>query len=173
MYSRLTIFPLTSFPAQTIIKGWLDPVVASKIHFTSTLEELEQFIPRSQVVKELGGDEDWDYSYVEPAPGEDEALKDTARLDSLKPERDAIVKQYEQLTREWIAGAPGSEASAEKRAKRTELAEKLALGYWEMDKHLRGRTIYDRTGVLGPGGSLRFYPEKAAGRPKASEDDID
>lgn len=157
-------------PAQSMIKGWLDPVVASKIHFTSTLEELEQFIPRSQVVRELGGDEDWEYSYIEPAPSEDEPLKDTARLDSLKPEREAIVKQYEQLTQEWIAAALGSEASTEKRAKRSELAEKLALGYWEMDKHLRGRTIYDRTGILAPDGSVTFYPEKSVRTPKPSED---
>jgi hypothetical protein len=43
-----------------IIKGWLDPVVASKIHFTKHLEDLEQYIPRSQIMKELGGDEDWE-----------------------------------------------------------------------------------------------------------------
>jgi hypothetical protein len=157
---------------QSIIKGWLDPVVASKIHFTKTTEELEQFIPRSHILKEIGGDEDWEYTYVEPIEGEDDALKDTARLASLQPVRDAVVIEYEQLTREWIAAAAGSEESDEKKTKRNELAKKLAAGYWEMDKHLRGRTVYDRTGVLGPDGSVNFYPKKQE-QPKTSEDDID
>ncbi|KAF8250113.1 CRAL/TRIO domain-containing protein [Wilcoxina mikolae CBS 423.85] len=155
-----------------IIKGWLDPVVASKIHFTKTTEELEQFIPRSQIIKEIGGDEDWEYTYVEPTEGEDEALKDTARLASLQPARDAVVKEYEQLTREWIAAAVGSAESNEKKNKKDELAKKLAIGYWEMDKHLRGRTVYDRTGVLGPDGSVNFYPKKPE-LPETSDSDID
>ncbi|KAF8536047.1 CRAL-TRIO domain-containing protein [Trichophaea hybrida] len=155
-----------------IIKGWLDPVVASKIHFTKTTEELEQFIPRSHIIKEIGGDEDWEYTYVEPIEGEDEALKDTARLASLQSARDAVVEEYEQLTREWIAAAAGSEESNGKKNKRNELAKKLATGYWEMDKHLRGRTVYDRTGVLGPDGCVNFYPKKPE-LPKMSDSDID
>jgi hypothetical protein len=156
---------------QSIIKGWLDPVVASKIHFTKTTEELEQFIPRSQIIKELGGDEDWEYSYIEPAEGEDAALNDTARLQSLQTERDDIVKQYEELTKAWIAAAEGQQ-SADKKNKRNELAKKLESGYWAMDRHLRGRTFYDRTGVLGPDGSVTFYPKKIS-EPVVDSSDID
>jgi CRAL/TRIO domain len=60
-----------------IIKGWLDPVVASKIHFTRSVADLEQFIPKSQIVKELEGDDQWEYKYVEPVPGENDIMKDT------------------------------------------------------------------------------------------------
>ncbi|KAA8894491.1 CRAL-TRIO domain-containing protein [Sphaerosporella brunnea] len=152
----------------SIIKGWLDPVVASKINFTKTTEELEQFIPRSQIIKELGGDEDWEYNYIEPTESEDAALNDTARLRSLQTERDGVVKQYEELTKAWIAA--DGEASAERKSRRNELAKKLEIGYWAMDKHLRGRTFYDRTGVLGADGSVNFYPAK---REQATADNSD
>jgi len=81
----------------SIIKGWLDPVVASKIHFTRSVEELEEFIPRSQILKELGGDEDWEYNYIEPVEGEDDLLNDTTRLEKLQAERDDIAKQVRRF----------------------------------------------------------------------------
>ncbi|KAI5806226.1 CRAL-TRIO domain-containing protein [Geopyxis carbonaria] len=157
----------------SIIKGWLDPVVASKIHFTKTSEELEQFIERSHIIKELGGDEDWEYSYIEPVAGEDDELKNTTRLASLQTDRDSIVLQYEDYTRAWIA--TDGEASDKAREKRTQLMEQMKKSYWEMDRHLRGRTIYDRTGVIKKDGSLDFYPaKKAEPAPiETSSDDID
>src|SRR2546421_4528720 len=87
-----------------IIKGWLDPVVASKIHFTKHLEDLEQYIPRSQIMKELGGDEDWEYKYIEPTPGENEMFRDEAPRIKLEEERKANVLEYERKTFFRIAG---------------------------------------------------------------------
>jgi hypothetical protein len=44
-----------------------------------------------------------------------------------------------------------------------------------MDKNLRARTVYDRTGVLLPNGQVDFYGhrKKNAGAVETSEDDID
>jgi len=159
-----------SLNLQNIIKNWLDPVVASKINFTKTTEELEKFIPRAQIIKELGGDEDWEYKYIEPAADEDVALNSTAELYILQAERDAVVREYEELTQAWIAAPEGAE-SDEKKNRRTELAKKLESGYWAMDKYLRGRTLYDRTGVLRPDGSVNFYPKKQV--VETQSDDID
>lgn len=156
----------------SVVKGWLDPVVASKVHFTKTTEELEQYIHRSHILKELGGDEDWDFKYIEPVPGEDEALNDTARLAGLQAERDETVKQYEELTKIWV-GAEGQESDSTK-AERTKLAKKLETGYWCIDRHLRGRTVYDRTGILGPDGGLDFYPaKKPSPTAPTSADDVE
>lgn len=38
-----------------IIRGWLDPVVAGKVHFCRNVEELEAFVPKSQIPTECGG----------------------------------------------------------------------------------------------------------------------
>jgi hypothetical protein len=155
-----------------VIKGWLDPVVASKIHFTKTIEDMEAFIPKENIPRELGGSEDWTYTYVEPTPDENVPLEDEARKNTLQSARGELVRKYESATHAWIAGGEAGEIAA---AERKAIARKLATGYWEMDKNLRARTVYDRTGVLLPNGQVDFYGhrKKNAGAVETSEDDID
>ena len=142
-----------------IIKGWLDPVVAAKVHFTSDVKDLEEFIPRSQIIKELGGDENWEYTYVEPQEGEDELLKDTATRDKLNAERASEVQQYQSKTFEWI----NSPNSAEVKQQRDDIAVKLHDNYWQLDPYVRAKTLYDRVGMIEKSGKINFYPshEKA------------
>ncbi|PWW80656.1 CRAL/TRIO domain-containing protein [Tuber magnatum] len=155
----------------TVIKGWLDPVVASKIHFTKTTEDMEAFIPRENIPKELGGSEDWTYTYVEPITDENAPLGEEARRNVLQSAREDQIRKYETATRTWIAGGEAGENAA---AERKAIARKLATGYWEMDRHLRARTVYDRTGVLSPNGEVDFYGyRKKAAAVETSEDDID
>lgn len=139
----------------SIIRGWLDPVVASKVHFVKTADELAEFVPRSNIPTEMGGDEKWTYTYVEPKEGENAVMKDTEAREKLQNERDDIVAQYEQATATWVKGAASDEAQNKK--EREELTEKLRDNYWKMDPYLRARTLYDRTGDLGPTGKLNFY----------------
>ncbi|KAM0140012.1 hypothetical protein ACHAO1_002549 [Botrytis cinerea] len=165
-----------------IIRGWLDPVVASKVQFTNNVEEMSEFVPRSQILAELGGDEDWEYKFVEPVPGENDLLKDTATRDKLLKERENIVDAYEKATLEWI----NSEGKTpEIKTRRTELAKELRDDYWKLDPYIRAKSLYDRTGVINPGGKLDFYPKAkgesapaatpAAAAPavETSADDID
>ncbi|KAB2580877.1 putative cral trio domain protein [Lasiodiplodia theobromae] len=139
----------------SIIRGWLDPVVASKVHFVKTADELAEFVPRSNIPTEMGGDEKWTYTYVEPKEGENAVMKDTEAREKLQNERDDIVAQYEQATATWVKNAASDEA--QNRKEREELTEKLRDNYWKMDPYLRARTLYDRTGDLGPTGKLNFY----------------
>ncbi|KAF8424085.1 CRAL-TRIO domain-containing protein [Tirmania nivea] len=156
----------------SIIKGWLDPVVASKIHFTKTNEDLEQFIPKEHIIKELGGPENWEYMFQEPVAGEDVALEDKESLAKLQEERAETVKRYEELTRTWINELPRPSAgetqdalevlsNSKIKTERLDVAKSLKEGYWKMDKYIRGRTYYDRTGVIGPDGRIDFYGPKA------------
>lgn len=160
----------------SVIKGWLDPVVASKIHFTKTQADLEQFIPREHIIAELGGPEQWEYNYVDPSPGEDAALEDTATLAKLQAERSQTVKRYEELTRAWINEVGQVSSGETKNAleplsasrikeERYMVAKELKDGYWRMDKYCRGRTFYDRTGVINEGGQIRFYPNEGQAVP--------
>ncbi|KAJ5046418.1 uncharacterized protein L3040_003662 [Drepanopeziza brunnea f. sp. 'multigermtubi'] len=141
-----------------IIRGWLDPVVASKVQFTNSNDEMEQFVPRSQIIKELGGDEDWEYKYIEPVPGENDKMKDTVTRDKLLKERETLVDQYEKSTLDWINGEGDAVLVKETRNK---LAAALRDDYWRLDPYLRARTIYDRVGMIQGGGILQFYPDKA------------
>ena len=153
-----------------IIKGWLDPVVASKVHFASHVEELQDFIPRNQIMKELGGDEDYTYKYVEPVEGEDAQMADTESRDRILAERTELVKSYESETSAWVHGDDGGEG-------RSRLAERLAENYWRLDPFIRARSLYDRTGVIGKDGKLNFYPSAQgtapAGATTNNDDDVD
>lgn len=139
-----------------IIRGWLDPVVAAKVHFTNNLAELEEFIPRSQVLKELGGDEDWVYSYKEPVPGENDKMKDTATRDKLIAAREQLIKEYEEATLDWLHSSEGEAKGAN--TKRSELMKRMKESYWNLDPYIRARSVYDRIGVIGSGGQLNPYP---------------
>ena len=141
-----------------IIKGWLDPVVAGKVHFTNTVDELSKYVARERIPAELGGDDPYTYAYVEPTPGENAELADAATRDRLLEARAAIVREFEAATQAWVAGPPDA---AEVRERRREIAERLRKGYWELDPYVRARSLCDRIGVIGKGGRIEFYPEKA------------
>lgn len=147
-----------------IIKGWLDPVVASKVHFASNVDELQQWIPKSRIMKELGGDEDYTYHYIEPREGENSAMNDTAARDTLIAERKELVSSYETETLAWVHGEDAGEG-------RMRLAQRLAENYWKVDPFVRARSLYDRMGMLGTGGKLDFYPRAAAVGGGAAHDD--
>jgi hypothetical protein len=119
-------------------------------------------------MKELEGDEQFEYKYVEPVPGENDVMKDTATRDKLLKERSGMVERFEQVTKRWIAGEDMT-------AERDAIANELNENYWKLDPYVRARTLYDRIGAIGERGGF-VYPntkeEKVAGvieEAKASE----
>jgi len=137
----------------------LDPVVAAKVHFTNNVKELSEYVPLSRVPTELDGEEAWTYQYVEPTPGENAKLKDTATRDKLQAEREALYEQFEAKTLEWIR-----ETDAEKRktmkSERDQTAKKLDQSYWQLDPYVRARSLYDRVGIIKSNGEVDHYPEQ-------------
>ncbi|KAG6001605.1 hypothetical protein E4U21_004008 [Claviceps maximensis] len=144
-------------PCWKIISAWLDPVVAAKVHLTYGPEGLEQFIHPSQIIKELGGDEDFEYKYLEPVPGENDVMKDIATRDTLQKTREEIANEFEAATQVWIAD-PDSAQGKEANVKRQELAIRLRDNYWQLDKYIRARSLYDRQGSIRPGAETAWYP---------------
>jgi len=141
-----------------IIKGWLDPVVAGKVHFTKSVEELEHFVSRNHIPKELGGDEDWTYEYDEPQPDENARMLDDAARTRLLDERESIVKDFERATLTWVSSKTAVDEREVLWQRREGLAASLRSGYWRLDPYIRARTIYDRYGMIKEGGLLNFYP---------------
>lgn len=146
-----------------IIKGWLDPVVASKVHFCSNKSDLSEYISKSRMLKELDGEEDWEYEYSPPVPGENDRMKDTETRDKLLAERTKLAEEYERLTVLW---AKDNDRKAG--PQRTAIAEQLVANYWRLDPYVRARSLWDRTGVLGEGGKLNFYPEQGPAATKGA-----
>lgn len=140
-----------------IIKGWLDPVVAAKVHFTSGRAGLEKFIEPSRLLKELGGDEDWEYRYIEPVEGENAAMNDTEGAEAVLKARSSLITEMQTATLEWVNATDASAIEAAG-TKRQEIAGKFRGNYWELDGHIRAKSILDRQGVIGEKGKVSFYP---------------
>lgn len=163
----------------SIIRGWLDPVVASKVHFAKNVEELSLYVPKSQIPAELGGDEKWQYTYPEPVAGENDKMKEGTAKQKLETERVDIVSKYESVILEWVHAGDDVKNWEENRRARDEGAEQLRQNYWKLDPYVRARTLYDRIGIIRNGGKLEFYgnakednnaPQKVA---DTSADDLD
>lgn len=135
-------------------------MVAGKVHFTNNRSDLEAYIEPGHIHKELGGDEDWEFKYVEPIPGENDKMKDTETKDRLLAAREQIVKEFEAATVEWIQKPEGDEGKAIK-DKRNSIATKLREDYWGLDPYVRARSLYDRQGSIRPGGSVDWYQTAA------------
>lgn len=145
-----------------IIKGWLDPVVAAKVHFTNTTEDLEVFIDRKRLLKQYGGEDDSQFEYIEVQPGENDQMKDNAKREEVIAKHKAIAQELQDATKSWIEAAnKGDDEAVESwKAKREELASKYSQQYWETDPYIRARSLYDRNGVILGGGKVSFYNDK-------------
>ncbi|CDK25721.1 unnamed protein product [Kuraishia capsulata CBS 1993] len=131
-----------------VIKAWLDPVVASKIVFTKNTSDLEKVIDIKHIPKELGGDDDFEWKYLEPTPSLNGLQSsDNDALERITQERKNLTKLFLDATVEWVA-SPDKESSAKALKKKIELGKKISDNYRELDGHIRNRNIYDRIGTL-------------------------
>lgn len=154
----------------------MDPVVASKVHFVNNSDEMAEYVDLGCLPKEVDGKEDWEYRYVEPIEGENTHMADAISRDRLLKARWRLVEQYEQATLNWVQ-SDDAEAAANYRATRTATAEKLRVNYWELDPYLRARSLYDRLGMIKPGGVVDLYPSESTNAVnttgETSPDDVD
>ncbi|OJJ98414.1 hypothetical protein ASPACDRAFT_79866 [Aspergillus aculeatus ATCC 16872] len=137
-----------------LIKSWMDPIIVSKVHFTRSVADLEQFLVPDMIPKELGGPEAWEYEFVEPVAGENERMTETATRDRLLAEREELASKLLELTEEWLGAAEPESVAVQ----RTEAISAWRKQYWTLDPFVRGRTCLDRTGVIQEGGKIDFYP---------------
>jgi hypothetical protein len=138
----------------------MDPVVASKVHFTRSVNDLDKFIPRDQIPRELAGDEEWEYKYIQPEDNENEIMQDTATRDSLMYERMMIGLRMLAATAAWISatdysGGPKDTSKVEDlKIRRNNIIEEFKQNYWKLDPYIRARALIDRAGVLKEDGTV-------------------
>lgn len=138
-----------------MIKPWLDPVIASKINFTSSNADLSRFIAQDNLQSCYGGKDSWEYNYIEPVEGENERMQSEKKED-VEAERSELIGQFEQLSLEWAKVKPGSADAKQKARERRELAERLRESYWKLDPYVRARTYYHRAGVIDTLGAVDY-----------------
>lgn len=140
-----------------IIKGWIDPVVASKISFTKNEKDLLKFIDSDQIPKSLGGTSRFEYEWIAPKEGESSFLDKTEERNQLLKQRDELSEKLEKETFAWAtASDKAAIASADDAREKTQA--QLIHHYYKLDPYTRARTIADRNGSLG-----EFKPELRSG----------
>jgi hypothetical protein len=142
----------------TIIKPWLDPAIASKVHFTKGNSGLAKFISQDGLQKEYGGQDHWQYQYIEPVPGENARLEMREKRTEIEKDRHELALQFEALTSEWLAAKLTADAPVdkEKEAQRNALVKNLQANYWELDPYIRATTYYHRAGIVDKYGMTDF-----------------
>ncbi|GJJ67669.1 hypothetical protein EMPS_00015 [Entomortierella parvispora] len=137
--------PLVFWGVWKIIEPWLDPVVASKIRFTSTDQELLEFIPAQHLPTSFQGVglDQYKYQYLAPVAGENDKMQDKATRDVLLKEWDSVTVQFDVQTKAWIAG---DEIES---SKRSELAKELHLQYYKLQPYIRARNQFQRKDATG------------------------
>lgn len=111
-------------------------------------------------MKELGGDEDWEYKYAEVQPGENDKMEDTETRDALLVQRQDLAREIQESTIEWIRASFKKETETAQAAKekRNGQIEQLRKQYWELDPYVRARSLYDRLDIIKGQGKIEFYP---------------
>ncbi|KAK0643958.1 CRAL-TRIO domain-containing protein [Cercophora newfieldiana] len=133
-----------------MIKPWLDPVIVSKINFTTGNADLARFIAPENLQTCYGGSDAWEYRYIEHVEGENARMQ-SEKKDEMHAERNGLIQQFELLTVEWASFDPDSVEGRRKAAERDDLAKQLGDSFWKLDPYVRARTYYHRAGVIDNG----------------------
>ncbi|EPS37104.1 hypothetical protein H072_9324 [Dactylellina haptotyla CBS 200.50] len=136
-----------------IIKGWLDPVVASKVRFTSGVSGLFEYLDKDNIPKSLGGSKDWLYEYKEPLSGENRSIdnptdEEREQKKILESDRWSTIKEYEAVTMKWGEESSTTPTQGGDPDSRNILKKELIARNRALDRFVRARTYYDRIGMV-------------------------
>lgn len=127
-----------------IIKNWLDPVVASKIHFTKTIDDVKGFVDGKYLPKEIGGSGEVDVSYPVPTIEHTHPpLQQDSTYRALRRERDELNMLFFDVTRKWVQSTL-PEVSAQYLADKIDISTRLSENYKHLDPYERCPGVYDR-----------------------------
>ncbi|RGB43364.1 CRAL-TRIO domain-containing protein [Rhizophagus diaphanus] len=127
-----------------LITPLLDPVVASKIQFTKTDQDLKNFIPHEHIIEELGGGDKWKYEYIPPTEEDNYKMKDEIKKKELMEIRTKLEHDFENINKKWIEDPDDEHIINE----RNQLKVRLRKAQLDLDPYIRPKTYYHRVGIL-------------------------
>lgn len=131
-----------------IIKKWLDPQVASKITFTKSYTDLNQYISDENIPESLGGKSHCiRTSFKVPDSRYDTKMKDTVTKKKILNNRKKLIDAFIIKTKTWIE-CTDRNMSIEALRDRVSAGKELSINYLELDPYIRSRSIYDINGSL-------------------------
>lgn len=140
--------PWIFFKVWSLVKNWIDPHVARKIHFVKNQKELSKFVDLNQVPQFMGGESKVDITY--PLPSKEELYppkKKDSEYRKLRYERDEMFVQFLEVTKKWIEST-NPEVSTKYLLDKVDLGSRLVHNYIKLDPYLRCPGVYDRSHIL-------------------------
>lgn len=131
----------------SVIKNWIDPVVASKIKFTKSSNDLSEYIPLEFVTRNLGGNNPSEYKFIEPDLTENDFMNDSKKKAEVIAIRNNLREKFIDQTTHWIKSTNEAENEVNKK-KKIEIADDLYTNFWEVDPYVRAKTVFDRNGFI-------------------------
>ena len=99
-------------------------------------------------MKDLGGDDDYEYEYLEPTESQNElSTSDNDLIKKTIDERKALQEEFIKKTIEWIE-AKDITTSKQLLQERIAISRKLTENYKVYDGCVRNRGIYDRLNYI-------------------------
>ena len=132
-----------------LIKGWVNPDITKKIHFTNSIKDLEKFIPVENIPARLGGKDDFTPKYIVGTHEDSDKKQKDSRYDTLIKERGETFMMFVEATIKWI-DAKTPEQSKQYLEHKIKLGILSAQNYIQLDPYLRSRGVFDRNGAIGP-----------------------
>eukprot|EP00842_Homolaphlyctis_polyrhiza_P005234 jgi/Hompol1/5711/HPOL_002418-RA len=126
-----------------VVKLWLDPVVASKVHFIRR-EELEQHISPEEIVEVMGGTlPNYAYRLIDRIEKDGiAAMRESANKQKLWAEYHAAIDAFVKKTEAWAVSDEGDSIM------RAHWASQIELAYKGLAPLVRCPTNYQRFGVF-------------------------
>lgn len=129
-----------------IIKHWIDPHVAAKIHFCKAFKDLSQYIDPVYIPEKFGGADTSGGDY--PVPTADQLrppLVKDSNYQRLMKERDVLYMRFLDATRRWVE-CTLPEVLSKYLEEKIGLSTLLLDNYIALDPYVRTPGIYDRKG---------------------------
>lgn len=138
--------PWTFSAVWNVIKPWLDPVVASKIHFVKNSKELADYIDPAVLPKRLGGNQ-LDFQFIPPTDEDEARIKvfrqDKEGMEKAKLEYREAVQHYIDVTLKWAD--IHTQHLEDDKFNREYAAERLNAAFQQLLPYVSTRTHLHRT----------------------------
>lgn len=137
-----------------VIKGWLDPVVAAKVHFVR-IGDLPQHIEKSYILEQMQGESEWVYKFGPGNFGPRASGISEGEQKANEAFREACA-EFDTMNLDYIKSILSSSSSPvddndndnSKSAKREEAVEKIKARVEEARRYWVSETYYHRAGFL-------------------------
>ncbi|KAJ2710976.1 phosphatidylinositol transfer protein csr1 [Coemansia spiralis] len=124
-----------------VLRGWMEPSIAKRSAIVKDTNALTTFVAQDQILAEMGGDLEYNYTYVYPTKTANAAMFDAAGRAAAEAAFVAAVAAFVNETRAWTAGPAETSHNSAPRAAAAAAFDAAAVA---LDPYVRARFPEER-----------------------------